>query len=121
MRRITGTLPVLISKFIHGQDARGTGRHGLVRATFIRYDGGEHACAVIEEIAQVEQAIALLGATLAQRQEPAEACVGEAVGWVDQDVGRIREGEAGANDQLWRLTALVADLESRVIGADDSG
>ncbi len=57
----------------------------------------------------------LAAAFLAERKQPAEARIGRAVGWIDEDGHTVGEIEAAAHNQAH------AGLFGGLMGADDAG
>ncbi len=86
---------------------------GLIR--LIGDQDRDQSFAICNEIAPLQPAVRLAAALLAERQQPAEPCIGRPVGGIDQHRHAVVEIEPAADDQAHagRLGGLV--------GADDAG
>ena len=70
-----------------------------VRVGEVRHQHRDQALAIGDEVAPVEMALALAGAPLAERQQPAEPRVGRAVGGIGEHRGAVGEVEPAADDE----------------------
>ena len=88
-----------------------------------RHDAEHHAGAPFEKIGEVEVALALLGAAVADGEQAAEAAVGGAVGRPGDDVGRaVAEGEAAADgvpDANFLRHEMTADHAGKRVAVGD--
>ncbi len=88
----------------------------LTRRKILGREGDEdQAFGVGRNVIEKERALPLLGAALAERQQPAEPAVGGAVGRIDKQARSILQIEANADDEL------DANLLGGEMGANDAG
>jgi hypothetical protein len=81
-----------------------------------RYDRQHHARSPFEKIVEVEKALALSGAAIAEGEQAAESPIGGTIGRPGENVGRIITKDEAAADGIGK-----ADFFRHDMAADDSG
>ena len=80
-----------------------------------RQDDEDQAVGMGGDVVQIERAFPLLGAALAEGEQPAEPAIGSAVRGISEQARRIIEIEPRADDEF------DADVLGGEMGADDAG